>query len=80
MVLSAQRLLAMSGSVLLAMDRAEAGCSRSVSAYPHGAPAASPRTWSAKRVRRAAHNCDEAAIPRPDSRRQIEGHGTWTSR
>jgi len=37
MVQSAQRLLAMSGSVLLAMDRAEAGCSGSVSADTHGA-------------------------------------------
>lgn len=74
MVQSAQRLLAMSGSVLLAMDRAEAGCSGSVSADTHGAQR------SAKRVRRAAHNRDEAAIPRLGSRRQIEGHGTWTSR
>jgi|KBSMisStaDraftv2_1062788.scaffolds.fasta_scaffold15791_7 hypothetical protein len=74
MVQSAQRLLAMSGSVLLAMDRAEAGCSGSVSADTHGAQR------SAKRVRRAAHKCDEAAHPRPDCRREIEGHGTWTSR
>jgi len=47
MVLSAQRLLAMPGSVLLAMDRAEARCSGSVPADPHGAPPASPRTGSA---------------------------------
>jgi len=37
MVQFAQRLLAMSGSVQPAMDRAEAGCSGSVSAHPHGA-------------------------------------------
>jgi len=80
MVQFAQRLLPMVGVGPTGHGPCRGRVLRLGLGRPARCPAASPRTWSARRVRRAGHNCDEAAIPRLGSRRQIEGHGTWTSR
>jgi len=57
MVQSAQRLLPMSGSGPPGHGERRSRVLRLGPGRHAWCPAASPRTWSAKRVRRAAHNC-----------------------